>query len=569
MMKIYKEIKFLILVLPLLIVGCSSGGSDEKTIVLFKMELSSYFSPNNLVSTLQESNEYVVVVFEDGQTSSIKSQLVSVNKGYWNIEFSFKDYTTLTVGAIGSDLQVDFSAEENSLVPLSRQFSADIPYPGLLRMTSLGRFGQGTDISSQKVSVDSGLYSSFVHGLYESGSTEVRFDYLNANGELRYSHVMEINSHDYNANLDLNLDTDVRVNNTPDELRLFLMRHRSNDHGIFMVDQYGSIRWYLDSPTVNYGVQQTARGTILWVSNRMIHEFNLEGEEVERVEIPEEYGRIHHDIVDVGDRKFLLTVNHPTEPTEEDFVILYDAAVQSVVKEWDLNESIPKSSLLWADDIDWFHNNAIELDVRDNSLLLSGQRSGVAKISEDNELVWMLTDPQRFTNAPEDIQNKILFNQYSEIITWGQHDIRLDPDSEDYYLFDNGYGRNYRHTEVFSRGVRFSVDESDLSYEVIATFGEEYGELHSPIISSIDYKSSESVLLNFGSIGYNLEFISNTERGPGWKDPQPNYGSAIQEYDFSGNLLLDIRFSGRYSEGPRAGKDPGLYRVRYATVYLK
>ena len=150
MVKIYKEIKFLILVLPLLIVGCSSGGSDEKTIVLFKMELSSYFSPNNLVSTLQESNEYVVVVFEDGQTSSIKSQLVSVNKGYWNIEFSFKDYTTLTVGAIGSDLQVEFSAEENSLVPLSRQFSADIPYPGLLRMTSLGRFGQGTDISSQK-----------------------------------------------------------------------------------------------------------------------------------------------------------------------------------------------------------------------------------------------------------------------------------------------------------------------------------------------------------------------------------------------------------------------------------
>ena len=99
--------------------------------------------------------------------------------------------------------------------------------------------------------------------------------------------------------------------------------------------------------------------------------------------------------------------------------------------------------------------------------------------------------------------------------------------------------------------------------------GEEYGELHSPIISSIDYKSSESVLLNFGSIGYNLEFISNTERGPAWKDPQPNYGSVIQEYDFSENLLLDIRFSGSPSEGPIVGLDPGLYRVRYATVYPK
>ena len=423
----YKEIKRLILVLPLLIVGCSSGESDEKAIALFKMELSSYFSPNNLVGTLQDSSEDVVVTFEDGRTSLIKRRLVSVSKGYWDIEFSFKDSTTLAVGAIGSDLQVEFLAEENSLLPLSRQFSADIPYPGLLRMTSLGRFGEGTDISSQTISVDSGLYSSFVHGLYESGSTEVRFDYLNANGELRYSHVMEINSEYYIANLDLNLDIDVLVNNTPDELRLFLMRHRSTGHGIFMVDQYGSIRWYLDSPSVGYGVQQTSRGTILWVSNRTIHEFNLEGEEVESAEIPEEYGTIHHDIVDVGDRKFLLTVNQPSEPTKEDFVILYDAAAQSVVKEWDLNESIPKSSLLWADDIDWFHNNAIELDVRDNSLLLSGQRSGVAKISEDNELVWMLTDPERFRNAPEDIQSKILFNQYSEIITWGQHDVRLDP----------------------------------------------------------------------------------------------------------------------------------------------
>jgi hypothetical protein len=421
---------------------------------------------------------------------------------------------------------------------------------------------------SKPIPVNDSSFNSVLHGLYQYGSTSVKIEYMNMNESPRYSETFDINSLDYSAPIDLDIRVSVLENKNLDNLNLFLMRHRSAESGIFMIDSFGRLRWYLKSPNVDYGVQQTKRGSILWVWSNKIYEYSLEGTEIENITIPERYGPIHHDIYDLGDRRFLLTVNHPNQETNEDFVILYDAATESVVTEWDLNQSIPRTSYFMADNFDWFHNNAIAFDSRDGSLLLSGQRSGVAKISQSNELIWMLTDPERFRDSSSEFQEKILFNQFGEIITWGQHDIRVDEEEDVYYLFDNGRGRNYQNIELFSRGVKFSVDESNNTFDIINTFGEEYPEHHSPIISGIDYNLEGFVLVNFGSIGYEMEYVNSTDwRGKIWKNPQPDYGAVLLEYDSNGDLTLDMRFSGTYPEGSsRQGKDPGIYRVRYGDL---
>ena len=75
-----------------------------------------------------------------------------------------------------------------------------------------------------------------------------------------------------------------------------------------------------------------------------------------------------------------------------------------------------------------------------------------------------------------ELTNKILFNQHDEIITWGQHNIRFDDINKVHYLFDNGLGRNYVNTDKYSRGVKFKINEADLSYQIIETYGEDYDE---------------------------------------------------------------------------------------------
>ena len=178
-------------------------------------------------------------------------------------------------------------------------------------------------------------------------------------------------------------------------------------------------------------------------------------------------------------------------------------------------------------------------------------------------LYGFLTDKERFQNESLELTNKILFNQYDEIIAWGQHNIRFDDNNKVYYLFDNGLGRNYENTNKYSRGVKFKINDADLSYQIIETYGEDYVEYHSPIISGIDFNDNGSVLTLFGSIGYQLDYTNNKDwLGGVWKDPQPDYGAALLEHNSDGDLIFNATFSLKRG----SGLDPGIYRAGYVDL---
>ncbi len=558
-------IKLLLFPLILLSFSCSNGGSaksDSSEISTFKDSLVSQFSESNLISSIDLINNQVLVTFENQSTVSIDSNLVIYNSQNWETVFSFSDNTSVMIGSVGDQLNVDYLTNQNLKTPLSRKFFIDIPYGGYISWRVEGRNGLTSDIFKNDISVSKGQNQIQVHGLYRDGFSKVIISYYNYEDVIRFEESYNVDALTEIESIDF-INFDVTVNEYPNEQRFFLLSHRGYEAPL-VLDQWGDVRYFLNE-RVSFGLKQGNDGNIYWAFSNIIKEADLEGNILVDKQIPEKYGNIHHDILKINDDIFVLTVNNLQLTTLEDWIIAYDIKNDEVINEWDLNISVPKTDYFIGSDgradtfNDWFHVNAIDYVEEDNSLLISGQRSSVVKVSWENDLKWILTDPIRFQN-----QDKILTNQQNEIITWGQHNIRFDPLNNNYYLFDNGLGRNYSNDLKFSRGVKFSINENDFSYDIINTYGQNYPEYHSPIISGIDFDQQGNVIVLFGSIGYELNYVNNKDWiGNVWKSPVPEYGAVIQEYSENGELKLEIKVSGITGDinDPATLRDFGIYRV--------
>lgn len=546
-----------------------SGVIDNIRIKLFIKSAEKLNSEENLVKSIATINSLTLeITFENDSIITIPNKLATFKTLDWVTQFNFSNQDTIELFSIGNNLNIDSPFDPESSALLSREILINLPYSGTLNWISEGRHGVLSNIQQENFDVQKGDNSFYIHGLYSDGSTSVTINYLNNQGKLRYSKVLEVESGLSQTGTDLlevNFET-VYTDNSQTQ-KLFLTQHR-NGSGIFMIDQYGDMRWYLDvaNKTGIYGLQQNKIGNILWAQNQTLYETSLSGEYLNISEIPAEYGSIHHDLVQIRDEQFLLTVNHNKLNSIEDMVILYDRTENSVIKEWDLNESIPKSNFFMETRIvneaeDWFHNNSIEFIDKENSLILSGQRYGVVKLTWDNELVWILSDPIRFQSSDLEYQQKVLSNIDQRVITWGQHDIKFDKKTNSFFLFDNGLGRDYASYDRFSQVVHFSVNEEDLSYDIIKFYGNNYPEYYSPIISGFDIATDGSVLALFGSIAYDLPYESNIwpDMDKIWKNPAPEYGAVIVEFNKLGDVTLEIKVS--------LGKeiienDRGLYTIR-------
>ena len=568
-MKYYYQF-FLILVL-LSSCGSDNSLSPEELITNFKQQARSINSENNLVKEIKLEYGDLSLIFEDSTTVSINSDLVSYELLDWNVKLNFFDNSLIELMSIGTNFQINQINDDSTNVPLSKEIEIQIPYAGLVSWTTLGRNGISSNISSKDILVTKGNFKTFIHGLYIDGQTEVNIEYKNIYGYTRFIRTINVNPSDFSISEN---QISIHIESMGDEniQRLFLFANRAGK-GPTIIDHFGDIRYYLDENAAGgYGLKQTSKGTLLWAIDDTIMEVKLNGEILWNHQIPEKYGSgsgIHHDIVDIGEDQFFLSVSNNELSTIEDIIILYDARSSSVLKEWNLNESVPKTDYFIGSDgraqtfNDWFHVNAIDYVEGDNSILISGQRSGVVKVSWDNKLEWFLTDYKRFEDKPIDITNKILYNQHNEVITWGQHNIRYDSLNDIYYLFDNGLGRDYSNVNKYSRGVKFSINQDDLSYEIINTYGENFIDYHSPIISGIDFNQTGSVLTLFGSIGYQLDYVNNKDWvGQVWKNPQPDYGAALIEYNDKNELIFNAQISLKRGNG----LDPGIYRAVYVDL---
>lgn len=280
-------------------------------------------------------------------------------------------------------------------------------------------------------------------------------------------------------------------------------------------DSNGDIRWYADLSELGglvYMVERLENGNLVFGVGEAVREWDMLGREVRRWTMP---GYIfHHDVIEKPDGNLLVAVNKGGLETIEDHVVEVDRQTGAIVREWDLRTVLDVSRRTFpsATDNDWFHMNAIWYDESDGGLILSGRnQSAVVKVSEDNELVWILGGhrgwgPAGVAGDGHDTSG-FLLTAIDEIGTpfpeavqmgdedaadfswpWGQHAPLILPNGN-IFLFDNGVERNFTlGGPMVSRGVEYEIDQEAMTVREVWSYGAERGAGYSSsIISDVDY----------------------------------------------------------------------------------
>ena len=285
----------------------------------------------------------------------------------------------------------------------------------------------------------------------------------------------------------------------------------------FMFDRHGDIRWVLDFDVSNVlgglafgdGVHRLRNGHLYFGdgTDDRIYQVSMLGEIVDTWEMPG--FAFHHEVTEKPDGNFLVSVTKDGIATIEDHLIEIDRASGEIVNVWDLRQSLDYDRTTWTDDrTDWVHVNAVTWDERDGTVIVSGRTQGVVKLTEDNEVVWILgphrgwgtagdgTDLESFLLQPLDASGAAITD--SAVLlgdanhpdfqwNWYQHAPVVTPEGN-VLLFDNGDNRNYTGNELYSRAVEYDIDPEAMTVRQVLSYGEGRGqETFSRIVSDVDH----------------------------------------------------------------------------------
>ncbi len=293
----------------------------------------------------------------------------------------------------------------------------------------------------------------------------------------------------------------------------------------FMFDAGGTIRWYLDfrnHPNLSNlfydnGVERLANGNLYFGdrSTGRIIEMDMLGRIIRTWTMPG-YD-FHHNVIEKPNGNFVLTVDRQGAATVEDHLIEIDRETGGIIREWDLNQALDNRRRTWettfADlSVDWFHANGLAYDPADDAIIVSGRTQGTVKLTNDNEVVWILAPHAGWGTAGNgtDLTTRLLhpLDGDGQPITeasvlegtanhpdfewaWYQHAPELLPDGT-LLLFDNGDNRNYTDQQLYSRAVVYRIDPSAMTIQQVWHYGKERGgDTFSRIVSDVDYHATE------------------------------------------------------------------------------
>ena len=219
----------------------------------------------------------------------------------------------------------------------------------------------------------------------------------------------------------------------------------------------------------------------------------------------------HHDVLEKPDGNFIVAVTNHSADTGLDFMIEMDRNSGEVIKEWDFREVLDVDRFdLFFHSYDWLHVNSIFYDEADGGIIVSGRSQGIFKVSENNELLWILAPHQGWELAgrngdgldtrdylltavneigqpfPEEIQQGSV-DQNNFSWPWSQHAAMILPNGH-IFCFDNGFKRNFMFDLDYSRAVEYKIDLDRKEVRQVWQYGKERGvALQSINISDVDY----------------------------------------------------------------------------------
>ena len=221
---------------------------------------------------------------------------------------------------------------------------------------------------------------------------------------------------------------------------------------------------------------------------------------------------IHHDGIELPSGNLLLTVNDGSNYIEDTMIEL-NRETGEIEKTIDLKDILPESFYEEYDStsredgkIDWFHQNSVEYDEADNSIIISGRHQDtIMKIDyATNEIKWIMGDSSSW---PESYQKYFLDGDIKA--SGGQHAAIVLPDQDDnaettdILYYDNNISvtrGDEADSEKYSEARQVRINEEDRTIEEVWNFGEDLGEAYfTKIIGSARYLTDNgNRLVNFG-----------------------------------------------------------------------
>lgn len=346
-------------------------------------------------------------------------------------------------------------------------------------------------------------------------------------------------------------------------------------------DANGDVRWYLDftnHPILNdlfydNGVERLANGNLFFgdQSSARIIEMDMLGNIVNDWDFPG--FEFHHSIIEKPNGNFVVTVSALGAPTIEDYIIEIDRQSGDIIRTWDLNQSLEYGRRVWvspfvAPDIDWIHGNGLAYDPSDNTIIVSGRTQGTIKLTNANEVVWIIAPHRDWGMAGNgvDLNTKLLqpldadgipisdqnvldgFTNHPDFEwAWYQHAPELLPDGT-LLIFDNGDRRNYEDTDLYSRAVLYRVDPVNMEIEQVWQYGKERGvDTFSRIVSDVDYHAQE------GNIVF-MPGAANAGQGP--------YGKVVEVDMMTDDVVFEATI-----QAPTAQFGITFHRVERISIY--
>ncbi|MEM7551482.1 MAG: aryl-sulfate sulfotransferase [Bacteroidota bacterium] len=440
----------------------------------------------------------------------------------------------------------DIRLNPSGVAPLTAKVSLTIDMPASMQMRVVGQHGASSDIV-REVPTPSTSFDLTILGLYPDFLNQVELTFLDEQGNIIGLETFSIQTDELISDMpEITIDQIDASAITPG---FNLVNYFGHDGEFlpqrpFMFDEFGDIRWYLDfsdHPTLSTlfydnGLNRLENGNFIMGDGRsgFLYEINMLGQVQNTWNLMENGLGFHHHVIEKPNGNLLVTVNDFDKSTVEDVIVEFGRTSGQIVNEWDLNESLDNSRRAWETDladlnIDWFHANAIEFSPSDNSIIVSGRTQGTVKLTEDNEVIWILAphldwgtsgdgfDLNQFLLQPLDAQGEPIADL--EVLegeanhpdfewAWYQHSPILLPNGN-VMIFDNGDNRNYAGPGTYSRAVEYRIDEEHMTIQQVWTYGKERGpETFSRIVSKVNYYPNEDNVLftpgaaNFGGSSY-------------------------------------------------------------------
>lgn len=465
---------------------------------------------------LQESGN-IILEFENGEKYSFNEELV---KNYekdlnnWKLKMVLSDLTEVNIFLLGNELEFnDVNLNPFNSAPLSITISKETPLSGMFEVKVVGQDGPNSDFVFKNKNFKKKHFLE-IFGLYPDYENKIEISFTNKDGVIRTTSTIYIKTDKLPENLPI-FNVEKKYDNY-DQNTLILVNYRQANIP-FMVDPHGKIRWYSTKFTVGlkYGLQKLNNGNIGFGKSKhgqgKLVEYSMMGELIKNYDFYGEYENAHHDVFEMSNGNFLVLVNKIGIDTVEDFIIEIDRNSGLIGNVWDLREILQMDRYTFQkidDGSDWFHANAVIHDPRDNTIIVSGQTQGLAKISWQNELKWILAPHDGWDDKYKDY----LLEPKSDIFewSWGQHAPQI-LNNGNLIQFDNGWGREFGNAKYnYSRAVEYKIEENSIGGEIsqVWQYGKDRGEeMFSPFISDVDFlEDSQTVFITAGATAFDMEY---------------------------------------------------------------